>query len=88
MDSLDGINSLPSDVQTVVRDAYRQGSRFAFISLIPWCGLAAIASLFLSKIHDSDMAAPKTEGLAYGASEPKDVEEQGTPNLKEQHPNA
>lgn len=82
IDSLNSINALPQNVQSLVRDAFRQGSRYAFISLIPWCALAFITSLFLSKISDSDreraLAAPD---LSYEHSEPKD-EEKGSPELK------
>ena len=52
--SLGSIDALPGPVQTVVRDAFRQGSRFAFISLIPWCALALITSLFLRNITEED----------------------------------
>lgn len=68
LSSLNGISSLPPDIQAVVREAFRQGTRYAFISLIPWCALAAISSLFLSKIRDrnsqraeSDSEAPEQE---------------------------
>ncbi|PSR81138.1 hypothetical protein PHLCEN_2v6473 [Hermanssonia centrifuga] len=68
LSSLNGISSLPPDIQAVVREAFRQGTRYAFISLIPWCALAAILSLFLSKIRDrnspraeSDSEAPEQE---------------------------
>ena len=52
--SLSSINSLPSNVQSAVRGAYQQGSRWSFISLIPWAALAFIVTLFLSKIPDTD----------------------------------
>ena len=55
--SLTSINSLPADIQQVVREAYRSGSRWSFISLIPWAGLSVLLTLFLSRIPDSDKQA-------------------------------
>jgi hypothetical protein len=52
--SIQTIDTLPQDVQEAIRNAYRNGTRWAFISLIPWCGLAVFLTLFLSKIPDSD----------------------------------
>lgn len=52
LSSLSNINGLPADVQSVVREAFRQGSRFAFISLVPWAALAAVAALFLTNIRE------------------------------------
>ncbi|KAI0919479.1 hypothetical protein AcV5_001532 [Taiwanofungus camphoratus] len=52
--SLQGINALPRELQSLVRDAYRNGTRWSFISLIPWAGLAFMTSLLLSKIEDTD----------------------------------
>lgn len=82
LDSLSSINSLPDNIQTAVRDAFRQGSRYAFISLIPWAGLALLTSLFLSKIPDSDRE-PQVAELTYEMSEPKD-DEAATPNLNKE----
>ncbi|EGO25454.1 hypothetical protein SERLADRAFT_465639 [Serpula lacrymans var. lacrymans S7.9] len=52
LDSLQSLGGLPTNVQNVVRDAFRNGVRWSFISLIPWCGLAVIFTLFLSNIRD------------------------------------
>ncbi|EKM54394.1 uncharacterized protein PHACADRAFT_258207 [Phanerochaete carnosa HHB-10118-sp] len=87
LDSLDSINSLPPQVQSLVRDAFRQGSRFAFISLIPWCGLAFIVSLFLSRIPDGDRGLDASENaqetdLRYDAA-PKDA---SSPTLSSEKP--
>jgi hypothetical protein len=76
-DSSSGINGLPQEVQGLVRDAFRQGSRWAFLSLVPWCGLAFLVSLMLSKIPDGD-AEPKAT-----SSEAKD-EGPHAPELKPQ----
>ena len=54
LSSIDSINALPGPIQDAVREAFRQGSRYAFISLVPWAGLAFIASLFLTKITQED----------------------------------
>ncbi|GJE95468.1 MFS general substrate transporter [Phanerochaete sordida] len=82
LDSLDSINALPGPVQTLVRDAFRQGSRWAFISLIPWCALAFLVSLFLGKIRDGDRGVGNTESprepdLHYDATK----QDASSPNL-------
>ena len=72
MDSLASIDALPAAVQALVRDAFRQGTRWAFISLVPWAGLGFLASLFLSKIHDADKQQPQeahAEKLEYDSAE-------------------
>ena len=76
--------ALPADVQALVRDAYRQGSRFAFISLVPWCAIAFIVSLALKRIPDGDRAAaaaPSEPALRYDeeAAEVKEVKEESSP---------
>ena len=86
-DSLSSINALPDDVQALVRDAFRQGSRYAFLSLVPWCGLGFIVSLALSRIPDGDAQrrddmGQETPVVPYDMpAEPKD-EEAATPELK------
>ncbi|KAG1855642.1 major facilitator superfamily domain-containing protein [Suillus subalutaceus] len=54
LDSIQSLDGLPPVVQQIIRDAFRNGVRWSFISLIPWAGLAVILSLFLSKIPDPD----------------------------------
>jgi hypothetical protein len=51
--SIQSIDAFPQDLQDLVRNAFRNGTRWAFISLIPWAGVA----VFLSKIPDSDEEA-------------------------------
>jgi hypothetical protein len=51
--SLDSINSLPPAVAQVVKEGFREGVRWAFISLIPWSGVSTILTIFLSKIDES-----------------------------------
>ncbi|KAG6380072.1 hypothetical protein JVT61DRAFT_8154 [Boletus reticuloceps] len=52
--SLTSLAGLPSAVQSVVRDAFRDGVRWGFLSLIPWLGVGCLMSLFLNRIKDSD----------------------------------
>lgn len=54
LSSIQNLDGLPSSVQTLIRDAFREAVRWSFISLIPWAGVATISSLFLSKIQDTD----------------------------------
>ncbi|KAI6041573.1 MFS general substrate transporter [Pisolithus marmoratus] len=60
LSSIQNLDGLPSDVQTVIRDAFRNAVRWSFVSLIPWAGLATISSLFLSKIEDTDVTVLNT----------------------------
>ncbi|KAF8517756.1 major facilitator superfamily domain-containing protein [Hysterangium stoloniferum] len=67
INSIQVISSLPPELAQHVRDGFRAGVRWAFISLIPWTAPAAIMVLFLSKIPDTDLpsrgrAAPEGGG--------------------------
>jgi hypothetical protein len=59
--SIQSIDALPQDVQALVRNAFRNGTRWAFISLIPWCALSVFLTVFLSKIPDSDKIRKESE---------------------------
>ncbi|KZS91828.1 MFS general substrate transporter [Sistotremastrum niveocremeum HHB9708] len=60
--SIQVINSLPPDVSNAIKDAFRDGTRWAFISLIPWSGVACIAVLFLRNIQTpEEPSAPEQE---------------------------
>ncbi|KZT37965.1 MFS general substrate transporter [Sistotremastrum suecicum HHB10207 ss-3] len=52
--SLQVIDELPPDVAFHVREAFRQGTRWAFMSLIPWAVVAFALVMFLSRIEDTD----------------------------------
>ncbi|KAG2159213.1 MFS general substrate transporter [Suillus bovinus] len=54
LDSIQSLEGLPPVSQQIIRDAFRDGVRWSFISLIPWASLAVILSLFLSTIPDPD----------------------------------
>jgi len=56
IDSLGGIDNLPPAVRQYVKAAFADGLRWAFISLLPWCGLATILVLFLSMIPEEKLA--------------------------------
>jgi len=64
LSSIQNLDGLPSSVQTLIRNAFREAVRWSFISLIPWVGVATISSLFLSRIHDTD--AGTAEGPCTG----------------------
>ncbi|KAI0329719.1 MFS general substrate transporter [Cubamyces sp. BRFM 1775] len=57
LSSLQSISALPPEVQTAVKDAFRNGTRWSFLSLVPWAALAFLATLFLSNIRDTDREA-------------------------------
>ncbi|OJA20700.1 hypothetical protein AZE42_13924 [Rhizopogon vesiculosus] len=56
--SIMSLEGLPPTVQQIIRDAFRNGVRWSFMSLIPWVALEAILFLFLSKIPDGDVQQP------------------------------
>ena len=67
--SLDGLSSV---VQTVVRDAFQDGVRWSFLSLLPWLGVGCVVSVFLGRIPDSDKEGEgvgEGEGKGKGGSE-------------------
>ena len=64
LSSIQSIDALPQDVQDLIRDAFRNGTRWAFISLIPWCALAAFLTSFLSMIPDTDRTGMEEKGFA------------------------
>ncbi|KAI0058079.1 MFS general substrate transporter [Artomyces pyxidatus] len=47
--SIGSIQALPTSLQQYVKNGFQEGTRWAFISLIPWAGVAVIITLFLSK---------------------------------------
>jgi len=52
LSSLDSISKLPPAVQDVIRDAFKEGSRWAFLSIVPWAAVGLVLSLFLTNIKD------------------------------------
>jgi len=44
-----------------VRDAFQQATRWCFISMIPWSGIALASVLFLSTSQIEDMASQRAE---------------------------
>jgi len=61
LSSVQSLDGLSPTVQQIIRDAFRDGVRWSFISLIPWAGLAVILFFFLSKIPDPDARRPKDD---------------------------
>jgi hypothetical protein len=59
INSLGSIADLPPDLVNVVRGAFREGTKWSFYSLLPWCALAAVLCFPLSKIKDTDVIAGK-----------------------------
>lgn len=54
LSSIQSISDLPPNIQVLVKDAYRNGVKWCFISLIPWTGLAFIGTLFLTKLTNTN----------------------------------
>ncbi|KAF9815244.1 hypothetical protein IEO21_04691 [Rhodonia placenta] len=75
LSSLQSINALPQEVQQIVKDAFRDGTRWAFISLIPWAALACIGTFFLSNIRDSDQKPSTVLGDLSNEKDPKQPSE-------------
>jgi hypothetical protein len=74
MASIQQIQNLPPATATAVREVFRNGVRWAFISLIPWVALAALSSFFLSKIVDPD-AEKRKEAEVARREEIEEIEE-------------
>ncbi|KAG8948255.1 hypothetical protein FRC04_009893 [Tulasnella sp. 424] len=55
LDSVQNILSLDPSVRAIVQDAFRLACRWSFISLIPWCAIAAVMCLFLKTIPKEDL---------------------------------
>lgn len=79
--SIQNVAALSPALQSLVRDAFQQGSRWAFISLIPWAGVSFLLTLWLSSIRDTDRIA--REAQAQGV---KTTEAKGTVNSDEEKP--
>ncbi|KAM5531665.1 hypothetical protein V8D89_014654 [Ganoderma adspersum] len=77
--SVQGISSLPAEVQQYVRDAFQQGTRWAIISLLPWAGVSFLLTIFLSNIRDTDKdarMAASAKAAQGQASEAKPADEE------------
>jgi hypothetical protein len=61
--SLDQIKNLPEPIAEAIRDAFRNGTRWAFISLIPWAVLTFTMTLFLSKIKEDATGRPVQDAI-------------------------
>ena len=61
-------------MQQVVRDAFRNGVKWCFISLVPWTGLSLIGCLFLSNIIDTDKQILKPQTKPEIKDSEKDTE--------------
>jgi hypothetical protein len=59
----------------LVRNAFREGTKWSFYSLLPWCTLAAVLCLPLSKIKDMDAIFGKKKKAL--EAERKDGEKDG-----------
>ncbi|KAL7281752.1 hypothetical protein ACG7TL_005070 [Trametes sanguinea] len=71
--SLQSISSLPPDIQTAVKDAFQNGTRWSIVSLLPWAGLSFILTLFLSNIRDTDKEARETTVVSPGDATTNDT---------------
>jgi hypothetical protein len=69
LSSIQGLDSLPSEVQTLVRNAFRDGVRWSFLSMVPWAAIAFVLSLWLSDIHDTDKPKAGVSETAEGTGD-------------------
>ncbi|KAG8935917.1 hypothetical protein FRC03_000609 [Tulasnella sp. 419] len=67
LNSLDSIQSLDSNLRAFVQAAFRDGCRWSFISLLPWCAVAFAVCLFLRNIKvgttGRGVPEPEKEGM-------------------------
>ncbi|KAG8833047.1 hypothetical protein FRC17_000113 [Serendipita sp. 399] len=54
-----GIYSLPEELISVITDAFRDGLRAAFFSLLPWLAVGLVMCFFLSKVSEERMDGKK-----------------------------
>lgn len=57
-----GILGLPDELKEVTIEAFRDGLRWAFFSLLPWLGISFLLCLFLSKIPAERLNPKQREG--------------------------
>ncbi|KAG8899769.1 hypothetical protein FRB99_006452 [Tulasnella sp. 403] len=69
LNSIQGIYSLDPATLTVVQDAFRRACRWSFISLIPWCCVAAILLFFLTTLP-YEIVSKGWKGTADSAAKP------------------
>ncbi|KAL0068542.1 hypothetical protein AAF712_004256 [Marasmius tenuissimus] len=73
--SVGQIAELPEDVQVVIREAFRDGVRWCFISLVPWAAIAFVLTVFLSDIPDADKRKRREEESEKPAEARDEVQE-------------
>lgn len=82
--SISSIDEMPEEIQSVIRDAFRDGSRWAtMIILIPWCVLAVFSSLGLRKIRDTDREAQDKAAAETFDEEKVVTREEGLPTVED-----
>ncbi|KAG8830751.1 hypothetical protein FRC17_004286 [Serendipita sp. 399] len=64
-----GIYSLPEELISVITDAFRDGLRAAFFSLLPWLAVGLVMCLFLSKVSEERMDGKKARQSAERAND-------------------
>ncbi|KAI0630258.1 MFS general substrate transporter [Trametes polyzona] len=77
--SLSKIDTLPGEAKHAVIEAFQVGTRFAFISIIPWAGLSVLLTLFLTNVRDtpresSESLRQQQHPLATGSRSSEDDE--------------
>ncbi|KAF9270743.1 MFS general substrate transporter [Marasmius fiardii PR-910] len=75
MGSIQGIQMLPPSAQDIIKEAFRDGVRWCFISLVPWTAVAFILTLFLSNIPDQRAGTEEDSSVTDTASHPKSGED-------------
>ncbi|KAG7099753.1 hypothetical protein E1B28_001566 [Marasmius oreades] len=63
MGSLQSIGRLPPGAQDLIKEAFRDGVRWCFISLIPWAAIAFFLTLFLSNIPHQKKAITEEDNV-------------------------
>ncbi|KZV65617.1 MFS general substrate transporter [Peniophora sp. CONT] len=76
--SVGSINSLPPALHSAVQDAFRDGTRWLFISLVPWVGITVFLTLILTNITDPEKERKKA--LAEKRGDATELKEKATPS--------
>lgn len=73
LDSVHNILALDPSIRSLVQDAFRLACRWSFISLIPWCAIAAVMCLFLRTIPKENLNTRPAQTDTAGAQDTEKV---------------
>ena len=86
LDSLNAISSLPPRILVIVKNAFSDAIRWAYIALLPFVCIAAASALFLGEVKVEGSGGSKSKGVQKPRSD-NDLEVgQGGPTVNGERP--